>query len=391
MAVRKKRMLLFGPGFGHNVEEKLRSLNDTTLFEVDFFANKFDESFKIKYPSFNYISYRFSIKINHPIHSIASVLWLYKQIRHSGYYDVVYSLGTGGIMCALIFFFAHRNVKRAFEIWNIRVLDNAKRNKRLSEKIDRYVINRADLICQYWWGIKEYFVNLFPEHENKFLMYQLSYPDIFFSGEKHYPESDFVKEFLAKIPSNQIVCFWPRSFIPSNNHSLLLESLGDLKRRNPNLLENFKLYLWGGNVQRESSRKLIEESISSYSLVQNVVIVDHPFVPQNDIFAIEERSDFFVQIANDDILSTFVMEILCSGKPFVISNLRTFQFLNEKYDLDIDFVDNRVQDVSSRIEIILKQLKESSMILDFGRREKCRQCFSRQNTKPSAQLLHEKL
>lgn len=387
----KKRMLLFGPGYGHNVEEKLQSLKDTEFFEVDFITNQFDESFKVKYPSIKYIPSKFSIKISKPLRSITSFFWLYGKVRHNGHYDVVYSLGTGGIMGALIFFFAHKNVKRAFEIWNIRVLDNANRNRSLSEKLDRYVVNRADLFCQYWWGIKEYFVNLFPEYEHKFLMYQLSYSDIFFSGERHYPESNFVKEFLSKIPSNQIVCFWPRSFIPSNNHALLLESLGDIKRRKPYLMENFKLYLWGGNVQREYSRRLIEESIRLYSLMQNVEIVDHPFVPQNDIFAIEERSDFFVQIANDDILSTFIMEILCSGKPFALSNLRTFQFLNEKYDLNIDFVDNNVQDISSRIDMILTMLRDSSITIDYGRREKCRKCFSRQNTKPSAQILYEKL
>lgn len=391
MAEKKKRMLLFGPGFGHNVEGKLRSLTNTSLFDVVFIAYKFDESFREKYPSIKYVPSKHVFSLRHPLNSIRSFLWLYKWTRCSGNYDVVYSLGMGGAIGALLFYLAKKDTKKAFEIWNVKILKKAKRNKSLSERFDRFVIDRADLICQYWWGIRELFFDYFPEHKHKFLMYQLSYPDIYFSKEKHLPESPFVIDFLNRIPKDQIVCFWPRSFIPSNNHIALLEALNIIKNENLGLINNFKLYLWGGNVQREESRHQIEVYIADHSLSQYVEIVEHPFVPQNDIFAIEERSDFFVQIANDDILSTFIMEILCSGKPFVLSNLRTFQFLNEKYDMNIDLVDNNPSEISIKLIEILSMLNKGDKIENKSRREICRHHFSTSKVTPSFQLLYNRL
>ncbi len=389
--VQPKRMLMFGPGYGHNVEAKLRTLNETTLFDVVFIAYQFDEVFRTKYPNITYIPSLFIIDKKQPWKTLKSFWWLYKQVRCTGHYDVVYSLGMSWIMGALIFFFAKKETRRAYEMWSIHIIESAKERKGLAGRLDAYMLKRADYVCQYWWGIRERFVKTFPEYEQKFVMYPLSYPDIFFSGEKHIAESEFVKSFLAKIPHNQIVCFWPRSFIPSNNHPLLLESLGIIKRRNAKLLDNFKLYLWGGNVEDESRIQLIKGTIAKNNLQDNVEIVEHPFVPQNDIFAIEERSDFFVQIANDDILSTFIMEILCSGKPFVLSNLKTFRFLNEKYKLNVELTDNDESLISDKIESIIKNLLLFSKKTDFNRREQCRKFFSKVNTKPSFQILYEAL
>lgn len=391
MAEKKKRMLLFGPGYGHNVEAKLQSLQDSDLFDVVFFAYRFDESFKEKYPNINYVPFVFCVNKMHPWRSLKSIWSLYKQVRHTGKYDVLYSLGEGGLMALLIFVLSRGKTKKAIEIWNVQILNSAKRYKTTLDKMNKAVLKYADLVCQYWWGIREFFVQLFPDYEHKFLMYQLSYPDIYFSGERHEPESVFVRDFLASIPNDQLVCFWPRSIIPSNNHKLLLDSLGIIKKDNPDLMNNFKLYLWGGNVEDSKSRSCVEEAIRTHALEENVVIVDHPFVPQKDIFAIEERSDFFVQIAKDDILSTYIMEILCSGKPFVISNLRTFQFLNEKYGLKIDFVENDAKAIAERIVAIIQNIKNSNVETVTWRREECKRYFSSNNVKSSSIILFEAL
>lgn len=384
-----KRMLLFGPGYGHNTEQKLRSLSDTSLFEVVFLAYQLDNTFQQKFPYIKFISSNFIVSIKHPLKTLMSVYSLFKQVRCSGHYDVVYSLGVSGIFGALTFWFANKKTKRAIEIWSNYILKTAKRNHTFFEKLDAYVLKRADLVCQYWWGIRERFIELFPGYGHKFLMYQLSYPDIYFSGEKHLPESDFVMSFLNRIPQDEIVCFWPRSFIQSNNHPLLLNALGIIKKRNPEILSHFKLYLWGGNVQQNSRVLEIKETIISNGLENNVEIVEHPFVSQNDIFAIEERSDLFVQIANDDILSTFIMEIICSGKPFVLSNLRTFQFLNEKYNLDIELVENDDVKIAGKIEKILQELKIRTV--NNTRRDVCKKYFSQSMVKPSSQILYERL
>jgi glycosyltransferase involved in cell wall biosynthesis len=222
-------------------------------------------------------------------------------------------------------------------------------------------------------------------------MYQLSYPDIFFSDEKHKPQSEFAKKFLESIPKDQIVCFWPRSFVPSNNHKLLIESIRLIKQDKPEILNNFKLYLWGGNSKNEKIFKDILDAIEIDDLSNNIEIVEHPFVPQNDIFAIEERSNFFVQITNDDILSSFVMEILCSCKPFVLSNIRSYQFLNEIYNLNVPLVENKIEKIADKICKILNKEEIANQAEFNGRKELCRKIFSKTTNKSSALILYENL
>ena len=375
----KKRMLLFGLGYGHNVEGKLRTLNENPIFEVDFLAYQLDVAFTNRYPQINYKPISCLINIRHPLYSIKCFLYLLWLLRISNKYDIIYSLGIGGAITSLIYMLAPNSTKKALEIWSVHIIDKAKNNKSLSEKSDRYVIDHADFVCQYWWGIKEHFIKSFPQYENKFVMYQLSYSDIYFSNERHSPTSEFAKDFLNKIPKEQKVCFWPRSFIPSNNHNLLIDSLGIIKRDRPELLDNFMLYLWVGNAESKVSRNIIEETIIKNSLENNVEIVEHPFVSQNDLFAIEERSDFFVNIVNDDIFSTYIMEMICSRKPFLLSNIRTFQFLNEKYDLNIDLVENDAKVISDRIIKILSG-NDPISCEEYERRKKiCTKHFSRSN------------
>lgn len=391
MSMEKKRMLLFGPGFGHNVEAKLCSLNDTSLFEVVFIAEKLDESFREKYPYINFVPSKFEVRKDRPLNTIKSIIWLYKQVCFTGHYDIIYSLGCQGLFGALPFLFASKKTKKALEIWSIKIIENAKNNRSFLQRVDRYIIDKVDLVCQYWWGIRELFINAFPVYEKKFLMYHLTYPDIFFSDEKHEPQSDFVKDFLKRVPDNQIICFWPRSFVPSNNHKLLIESLGLLKQSKPEILKNFKLYLWGGNIRNEETYSNILNAIEQNSLSENVEIVDHPFVPQSDIFAIEERSNFFVQITNDDILSTFIMEIICSCKPFVLSDNRTFQFLNEKYNLNIPLIENSSKAIADKICRILNNEEVVDHEVLQKRKELCRKYFSQSMNKPSALILYENI
>ena len=387
----KKKMLLVGPGHGHNVEGKLSSLIEQSLFEVTFLATHLDHSLVAKYPQIRFVEFDFAFNKSNPLKILSTFWTLLKYARFKEKYDVIYVLGLGSIIIATLFFFSKKQTKRALELWSNSLIDTAKHNKNLLGSSNRYILKKVDYVCQYWWGIREKFITLFPQYEHKFLMYQLSYSDVYFSDEKHQPESEFVKQFLSRIPDNQIVCFWPRSFNASNNHPVLLDAIGLIRREDPGLLVNFKLYLWVGNVEDIEARRIIEEKIKQQDIVSYVEIIKHPFVPQNDIFAIEERSNFFVNIVNDDILSTYIMEMICSCRPFVLSNIRTFQFLNEKYGLNINLVDNTPSLIADKIKDILLNRNQPSYSDFIARKEACKKYFDRTNVTRWYKILYDKL
>ena len=384
-------MLLVGPGFGHNIKGVLNSFKSCDLWDVTFLATKIDPDFIVEFPSIKFIPYDCKIYTNHPFRTLKNMWKLAVYARFKERYDVIYNLGLGGIMHAPLYFFARKKTVLAFEIWSNSILDSAYRHASIFDKADAYILRKTDLVCQCWWGIKEKFVRFFPQYESKWVMYQLSYPDIYFLEEKHIPESQFVKDFISRIPDDEIVCFWPRSIIPSTNHGLVIEALGRIKAKHPALLDHFKLYIWAGNLDHTECRKIIDEGIEKYGLHNNIEIVRHPFVSQNDIFAIEERSDFFINIVNADVLSTFIMEMICSKKPFVLSNLRTFQFLNEKYGLNIPMVDNNVEDVANAIEMLLMKTDTTSSEEYDCRKQRCAAYFSKKNVRNRNEILYEKV
>lgn len=387
----KLKMLLVGPGFGHNTEGVLNSFQECELWDVTFLATTIDPAFVNKYTNIRFVPYDCRIYTKHPFRTLKNMLKLAIYARFKEKYDVIYNLGLCGIMHAPLYLFAIKKSILAFEIWSNSVLDSAYSHKSFSEKIDAFILKKTDLVCQYWWGIKEKFVNLFPQYENKWLMYPLGYSDIYFSDEKHHPESEYVKNFLAKIPDDQIVCFWPRSIIPSTNHGLTIEALGKIKAENPDLLSKFKLYIWAGNLDHTDCRKKIDDGIKKYGLHENIEIIRHPFVPKNDIFAIEERTDFFINIVNADVLSSFIMEMICSKKPFVLSNLRTFQFLNENYGLDIPMVENNVNEIADAIKTILMGNEKTTNKEFENRKQLCRKYFSKSLVKNRNEILYEKV
>ena len=292
-------------------------------------------------------------------------------------------------MIAPLFLLAKKDTLKAFEIWSNSILDTAKNND-LFGRADYYILNKADYICQFWWSIKERLDISFPELSEKFLLFPLRHQNNRFARVQHKPESEFVRELMSRIPEKQTVCFWPRSIIPSKNHVLCIEALNIIKQRNPGLLSDFKLYIWGGNIDNSECRKKLYDAINRFSLNANVEVIDHPFVPINDIYALEERSDFFIQISHDDVLSTFIFDMIYSGKPFILSNLRTFQFLNEIYDLQIPLTDNTQEAIADAIEDLLIDHELPPDIYE-KRIKQCRQYFSMDVTQPWYAIVYEKL
>ena len=389
LSMNKKKLLIIGPGFGGNTLGLFNSLQNNSCFDVTFLGTRLDPTFVERFPEVEMIPFSVRIDKNHPFRTLRNFLKLVKFLLFRRHVDVLYVLGLGGIMIAPLFFLAKRKTLKVFEIWSNSILDTAK-NKDLFGRADYYILKKADYISQYWWSIKEQLDISFPEFSNKFLLFPLRHSNNRFTRVSHRPESVFVRELMSRIPDEQIVCFWPRSIIPSNNHVLCLEALSLIKRRNPYLMDGFKLYIWGGNIDNADCRQKLDDAIKRLSLSANVEVINHPFVPINDIYALEERSDFFIQISHDDVLSSFIFDMIYSGKPFVLSNLRTFQFLNEIYDLQIPLVDNTQEAIADSIENILIN-HELSLDIYKRRIDICRLHFSMDITRPWYEIVFEKL
>lgn len=347
---KKRRILIIAPGYGHNINSTLDRLNGWSDYEVDFLAVLLDESFRNKYSNINLIS--FDVAISKPLKAVKNWFILFRYLFFNGRYDIFIAKGVQGEMVLFATIFGRAKTKIQ-QFWNNPQLELSTIHS-FRGKVCYNIIRFADYIFLNGWEIKEHFEQLYPQYKNKAVQIGMSISDELFATGKRVPTTSFVKEFLESIPDDEIVCFWPRSIIRANRQDMLVQAISIIKANNPELLSKFKLYLWCGNSYDLGYRKEIEAAAAAGNISDIVVWVEHPYVPENDLYAIEQRSDFFVQISEHDILSSFIWEIILSGKPFLITELRAFEFLNRTYHLDIDFVPKTVPSIVNALQALLE-------------------------------------
>jgi len=359
-------MLLIGPGRGHNILPIIEELNHQELFKVDFFCHNLEFS-QVFYSNINFIPYSSNFIFELKKH--LKLLFFGKK------YDILFIQGgMHHILLTLIYILLIKSKKKIFCCWSNQIIDIATTKSR-AQIIAKLIFKKSDFVFLNWHSIKERFENNFPQWRHKAVLSLGGLHDSFFLPVTNITESNFVKKFLEEIPDQNIISFWPRSIIRANRHDLVIEAIAILKKMFPEILENFTLYLWGGNVEDKHYRLIIEKAILDNDLIKNIKIVDHPFVSFTDIRIIEKRSDFFIQISEHDILSTFIIEVMLQEKDVILSNIRPYQCLNEFYNFNILLVDNDPKIISEEIKNKILNINNQNKELLATRKKICEENF----------------
>jgi len=342
--MRRKRLLMIGPGYGHNIIPIIEQFNRQTLFDVDFLCHSFNLP-EDDYENINFIPFP-KVRRSDLVSCIKYILFLLKYSIFGKRYNVLLIQGEIGIFLLFLQIFVKAKTK-IFVPWSIDVY-NLSQTKTLEGRIIRQIFIRSDYIQVNWFSSKEKIEKLFPN--SKTLMFFWGLNDSFFIPPVNVIESDFVRNFLSGISDQKIIVFWPRSIITCHRQDLVVEALALIKKESPKILINFTLYLWPGNVEDKIFRAKIEKIILNTGIDDIVKIVDHPFVSYNDIRIIENRSNFFIQISEQDGLSTFIHEMLLQKKEIILSKTPHYKYLNDYFDLKLEFVDNDINAIAAAIK-----------------------------------------
>lgn len=354
-----KKMLLIGPGRGHNIIPYLKAYDSQLQFKVDFLAQGL--IFKAsEYPNINMIN----------IKSFKNDFFKWCKYIFFKKYDIIYVHGTNDIQIAFFFLISRAKIK-IFHAWGNSLIDAALSHQCFKKNIAQIILKFSTYLLWGWHGTKERADKEFPWLKNKSLLLIENCPNFFLSSKQDSIVTPFTRKFLDSIQKERVVSIWPRTIAPCTGQLLVAQSILCIKKQRPELLENYTLYLWGGNVEDSEYRKNIQNLINDNNLEKNIIIVDHPFLSVNELKLVEQRSDFFINIAFEDQLSTFILEMLYLGKPLILSNLRPFQFLNEIYNLEIELTDNNLVSITDILINMIENKTEISQDLIEKRKKFC--------------------
>jgi hypothetical protein len=365
----KKKMIVIGPGYGHNIFPIIEELNKQTLFEVDFLCH----SLKFKQEDYKNVTFiQFPKARRNDLRScINYILFHLKYSIFGKSYDILLNEGETGFFLLFLYIFIKAKV-RIFTPWSNWIIEMAQ-TKSNKGAISRLIFKKSDYINTNWFDSKETIEKIFPRC--KIVLFYWGLSDSFFTPPNKVVESDFVKEFMKGIPDNKVMVFWPRSIIHYHRQDLVVEGLAQILKESPEILQNFILYLWPGNVEDKIIRANIEKSIIDYGLSEKIKIIDHPFVPYNDIRIIENRSDFFIQISEHDGLSTLILEMLLQEKDIILSNIPPYQKLNDYFDLKFNLVDGKVNAIATALKNKLLTKNNQDINILTRRKRICEENF----------------
>jgi len=358
MTTSKTRILMVGPGYGHNIEPWL-----------DFFqarSDRYELSFVCS--EFKFDRERFSniwiFQLGHFKRQLPSYL---RFVRGSSF-DILYLHGVYGWKAAVIHALLVKHKKCVINFWGESVIRKAKQAANFRDRIGyRILFSMTDYFFCNWYGTHDLFVQYFPNLQDKARITPWGLHKNWFINDRPSPHS-FVKKFLRNISDDEIFVFWPKSVVKPVRYDLLIRAVAMLKSSElREKLEKLRVIIWLGNAVNKDLLQQYMKMLKKLDVEENIRFVEHPYVPFSDIYYMWQRSDFAINLVDNDQLSTTVLEPMLLRTDILLSDIVAYRYLNEKYDLHLTLVTHTVEDVAQGLArlIVAGSCQEDHALLDY--------------------------
>jgi len=352
---KKQKIIMSCPGHGHNI-----------LKWFDYFDNKSD---KYELTALCRSKYNFShknieiIDISNPVKLLINLIKLrFKR------YDIFIREGISQ-STTLKYILVERILIKAnryfLQFWGNNFL--LERLNRRSNAFQRKVINSFDGVIGTE-SVFSNFDNFHSEYKGKQIIHHWGFSNDFLQRPDEKNITDFTRNFLSTISKNDIFIFYPRSIIPLQRYDLIIEAIKDIKAENLKIIENVKLVIWNGNVYDKNYKSTLIDKINDYNLQDNVIIQEHPYLPENDLKVIWKKASFTMVISDHDGFSTQIGEAFYFEKPIFTSMIMPYTILNDKNNWELPMVENKVEEIKEELIKFIKTYHEIDEVVLANRR-----------------------
>jgi glycosyltransferase involved in cell wall biosynthesis len=350
------RILMTGPGYGHNIHPWLEYFQrKAPEHQLSFLCKSFEFN-RSDFSAINIVEYG----------GRRSFLPTLLGLRHERF-DILYIHGAYHPIVTLFYLYLINHKRSVVNVWGYRVVERSHQGDWRDRLLYGHIFNIVDHVFCNWYGTKNLFEDYYPDHREKTVLSTWGLHNVWFLGGSVPGPSEFTRAFLASIPGDRIVCFWPKSIIEPTRFDVVVAALKEINSENRSVLQNFCLYVWLGNVEDKDYRAMLEAQVEDFGLGDHIKFVDHPYVPFSDMVHLWRRAAFGINIVSNDQLSTTVLEPMLMGKDVLLSDIEAYQHLNSRYDLRLNLVRNTPQEVAQGLTsmIAADASQKDQALLDY--------------------------
>jgi hypothetical protein len=326
MSSKKIKLLITGPGHGHNISYPLDFLNNSSSFETIFLTSNYSFD-RNRFQNIRIIDYY------HP-NKYLSLIKLFTKTIFLPKVNILYMQDKMGYYFFLLKWFL-RYDKLIFTVWSEYIIGSFK-EKGLIGIIARAHLKNADFIICNWHGTYNQLINADKSFASKTKV--LPWGFSISTAMNEFVNTDFIKKFLDKIDDKRFVLLNMRSFSNYNAIEVLLDALLLIKTTNVEVFDNLLLILWHGNNVDNEKLAYIKRFIRDKNIENNIWCVEHPFVPEADLERLILRSNVIVNLVKHDQLSTSIIEAMFFEKELLCSDIEPYQILNKKYNAQLNLI-----------------------------------------------------
>lgn len=326
-----KKILMYGPAYGHNAEPFVAFFNDHQTFKLTYFYRG-KNNFETDYPNVTYVKieakFNSLIKLANVIHDDYDLIWI-----HGGY-----SLS----MLIFVLIFKNKKSKLNLNIWG-EAIPNKIINNTLYGKIYRYVLRYFDFIQCNWYGTYNILKNNLNHNlTNKLVVLPWGLSEEFFIKYTHNEPSRETKSLINKIGQKKAF-FYPKTLSEASGHDIIIEAVRKLVEKKN---KDFLIIFWQGNTDNPLLFQKYRKMIDDYFLSDYILLMPrHKFVPFKEMQYIWKHMDVGLQIAYYDQFSTTFLEPMILKKPFIATRIEPYQIYEKKFNLDLQLVQANTNDV----------------------------------------------
>ena len=325
MKGKKTKLLITGPGSGHNIIKSLDFLNNCESFDTYFLTKSY--SFDNRFKRIRIIDYY------HP-NKYFRLIKLFLKVIFMPRINILYMQDNMGYDFFILRWFL-RYDKLIFNIWSEYIIDRLK-EKGLAGIIARTHLNNADFIICTWHGTYNKLLLTDKSLGTKAKVLPRGLLNSFFNDEDI--KSDFMKNLLNKISDDRFVLINMRSFSDYNAIEVLLDAIALIKKLDVLVFEKLLLIFWHGNNVDKENLNYIHRFIRGNKLENNVWCVEHPFLPESDIKQLIMRSNIVVNLVKHDQLSSSILEAMFLEKDLLCSDIEPYRILNDKHETKLNLI-----------------------------------------------------
>lgn len=303
------KIALIGPGYGHNIEPYLKSLNKSS-HEIDFYYHN-KNVFESKFQTIGFFKLSSSI---------------FKLFFTAKKYDVIWLMGGGRLLyiISLLRFFKKRKSKLVIFPYSEELPRRTTENSFVG-KATLMALSNFTLIHCGWYGLADL---LHPKLKGKILIQPMGLGESYYK-EPSNPDPEIFK-LLDLITEDSYNFYYPKSFTMSSRHDLVIEAT-HLILKEGNIPE-FKIYFIGGNVQDVNRYNQLLKMINDYNLENTIIILNkEKFFKTEDFNLLWKKMDCGLQIAERDGISTTIFEPLINGKELIITDIPPYRYLESHF------------------------------------------------------------